>query len=191
VKAKRIGAVLGLTLGLPALGCIVGYLLGNVVRAATVVHWEPLGTPPEPAVAFAGIVQEWPDYVVYVQSGSGLLYASRGRELDSWGRGEAQSPWHSRECGSVEPHFAIPAPPAGVVDCIEYSPGFESMTWEDRRFVLLDDGTVWTWQRGEGILTIREIYAVRGLGVGLVAGIIGAIVVFTRKKGGTRPGEAS
>ena len=181
MTVRRIGAFLALTLGLSTLGCILGYLVGNLVRAGTVVNWRPLGAPPEQAVAFEGVVQEWPDFVVYVQTGPGQLYASRGREPNAWGRGVAQSTWHSRECGSVEPHFSIPPPPAGILDCIEYNPGFGSMTWEDRRFVLLDDGSVWTWQRAEGILTLREIYAARGLAAGLTAGVIAAVVVIRHK----------
>ena len=55
------------------------------------------------------------------------------------------------------------------------------MTWGDRRFVLLDDGTVWTWQRAEGILTLREIYAARGLAAGLIVGVITAVVVIRHK----------
>jgi hypothetical protein len=178
---KRIAISLALLLGLSALGLFIGYRIGDIVRSNIKVEWTSLGSPPEPAIGFAGVVQRWPDFVVYVQTSSGQLYASAGQEPDAWLKGEAQSPWHSRNCGLVEPHFTIPPPPEGVIACIEYNPGFESMTWEDRRFVLLKDGTIWTWQRGEGILTLREIYAARGLAVGFVAGIVGTILVFRRK----------
>jgi len=64
VTVRRIGAFLALTLGLSTLGCILGFMVGNLVRSGTVVNWRPLGAPPEQSVAFERVVQERPDFVV-------------------------------------------------------------------------------------------------------------------------------
>ena len=87
MTAKRIAIALALVAGLSVAGCLLGYILGNFVRANTQVQWTSIGSPPEPPTAFAGIVQRGDYYVVYVQTSSGQLYASKGLDPDDWTKG--------------------------------------------------------------------------------------------------------
>jgi hypothetical protein len=173
MRAGRTWIVL---LGMPIAGCLLGYALGALSTAD--IRWINLGSPPDPPAQLLGVVRSGSEYRIHVKSQSGRAFSCCHADPE-WLEIQPASEYRARRCGEVQPPFPVPSPPAGVVACTEYDPGFEALGFETRRFVLLQDGSVWTWQRGGGLLGPAANLAGLGLLAGAIAALVSGVKVLT------------
>lgn len=177
--------IIGAALLSPIVGCMLGWGLGAAVWEASRPKWTDLGSPPGGASRIEGIAfpedSAYSPPTVYVRSPSDALwfYRPRGAEGERWAESSAGcvpcGGWLQQWCQAREYDF-LPEYPGRVVDCAEHLPPIPDKEPELflSRYILLEDGTIWQWERPAQLLGAREIYPVCGLILGTLAG--GALV---------------
>lgn len=156
-------------------------------------NWEPLETPPEPLVRF---VANTPIHFfggeIYASTAEGTLYAyGCDGNACTWDRREELPPppdpssyWSGTCAGGNTPSGFIlkPLPPGRVIasHATRYcGPDYETDTF----FILLQDGSVWSWSKFSSALGYMVAFLAGGL-AGPIAGFAGALALLIgRPKG--------
>ncbi len=181
--------IIGIALISPIVSCLLGWALGAAVWRAERPDWIALGAPPQGAARIEGIAfpedSAYAPPTVYVADGSGSIwfYRAQGVDAQKWvASSESCVPcgdWLQQACRSRDYSF-LPDAPGRTIDCAEYLPPVPDSDPEVflSRFVLLDDGTIWQWERPAELLGARQIYPACGLLLGiLAAGALGLVVL--------------
>jgi hypothetical protein len=167
--------VLGCTLG----GCVAGFMVGSVPTNPAAVRWQPLPDPPEKPVKIVEIGGYGKDpHSLYINAASGKQYECCAPWPFVWKEVAAKRYGQTVSCPQpqTKPFDELP----GVaIDCAY------AMQWEwatERHYVaLLEDGSLWRWRYYQGMSNMFDSVA-WGSGVGVVSGIIIAIIVTRRRK---------
>lgn len=162
---------------MPILGCIGGYLLGEVYGKGTYSRWKSMPTPPTKAVEIIG-GDPWNVYIMTEDGRTYVCHPDRpatdqvadctGEEVDT-----GQLDLVSLPC---EPPlgFMPPNPPGNTVARIDtYSCHFEVPT--QGSYALLEDGSLWRWAWSTstlGTLARAAISLVAGAIAGAIVGIL-------------------
>jgi hypothetical protein len=135
--------------------------------------WDKVSSPPERAVAIlaAGL------YDVYIGTQDGGVYrCSVSANLPcSKILPEAVIPDRSSGLPRCSGRFSVPPAPGKVISSQEVC--YTSEIWNFRKYVILDDGSVWTWATGGGGLfdvsfLALELRLVLGAAIGYLTGRI-------------------
>jgi len=114
-------------------------------------NWSSLGTPPGKAVSIQATASQSVTRKTIVKTADGKFYAYQPGLFSNW----VETTWSYPEKTVISPTcpgFDKPRPylPHAIVDCA----GFFTWEWQTTEdfFAVLDDGSVWRWQYGIGLL---------------------------------------
>jgi hypothetical protein len=158
------------------LGGVAGYVLFDVSEYRLPGgEWHPVSLGQEKATRILGIDSE--SYsAVYVQTNQGTVYS-----CDSTGCKPAPVPQVS-STRFDKPRYTPPQPPGDVNDSLGVS--YTGLCSGQANFVILSDGSVWTWNKVgccEIGCVVVLVYPLCGLVLGLMAGIL-VLVVWRRRR---------
>jgi len=199
---KALGCLLSILAVLAAgiLGMVAGPLLMRAAEKLPQGEWNELPPPPEPLARFvANTPINYFGGEIYAETAAGTLYALVCDETCDWVKQDALPPppdaesYWSGTCmagyETPDPEMLKPRAPGTIVDRYETrycGPDY----FLDTFFLLLDDGTVWTWGKTDsayGRLTATFASGFIGLIAGLIAGIVVvSIVAVTRRRAASR-----
>ena len=136
---------------LPVISCLLGYIFAEVKFSNNNVNWESLGSPPSPAVSF---IQSFHNNVVKTTSGEMYRYYGQSK---GWIYIEEEPPNTHIDsfadlCNQITPD-PLDDIIASAEDCVKYETGYSYY-----KFAILDDGSVWMWNKPIGIYVLDSLF---------------------------------
>ena len=129
---------------LPTIGCLLGYVVAEEKFSNNNINWESLGSPPSPAVSF---IQSFHNNVV--ETTSGEMYRYYG-QINGWIYIEEEPSDTHIDSFADLCNQITPDPLDDIIDsaedCVKYETGYSYY-----KFAILDDGSVWMWNKPVGI----------------------------------------
>lgn len=179
------------------LGMLAGPLLMRITLKLPQGRWRELPPPPEPLARFvANTPITYGGGEIYAETADGTLYALDCDQTskNNWAKKDALPPppdtdgYWSGTCpaGRETPDAGMlkPRAPGNVVN--RYETRYCGVDFDlDTFFLLLDDGTVWTWSKfmgGHAIMLALVVSGFLGLVAGLIAGIVIVSIVAYRRR---------
>ncbi len=162
----------------PTIGLIIGAIISPSIvqqmRDGVFTSWQSLGSPPEHITRLLGY--EFGDrgrILVRVETNSGTLYQCCSQENVDWHKVTPSDLVYMDACFDLPPQAN--APPPIVISCVEVF-AFEGAT-DRTQFVLLDDGSIWTWHHYVNFIPEIGIICTSSF----VGGLLGIVVIIVMK----------
>ena len=160
------------------IGLFIGALLAVILNPKYFVRWELLGYPEGEVVTdFIGA----DEYTVFVQAQSGVIYEC------CWSPVGAPTQVESRYLTFNQLPFEIPNPPGEIIDGFEVVHNYVEGIYT-RKYILLEDRTVWLWEYGSDPYTALDRFArflFFGFSIGIVIGLAFAVLTHRRRMAST------
>ena len=159
----------------------MGYIFAKCKFSNNNVNWESLGSPPSPAVSF---IQSFHNNVVETTNGEMYRYYGQSK---GWIYIEEEPPDTRIDSFAYLCNQITPDPLDGIIDsaedCVKYETGYSYY-----KFAILDDGSVWMWNKPVGIYVLDSLfYIFKWVFGSFILGIILLVVMsFRNRKGSTK-----
>ena len=149
-------------------------------------RWERVADPPERVVEFAGpICYELSHQAIYAKTASGRFYVYNYPMSGQcyWEEVEGTAADTGRCAVLQRRPYRPPRPPGAAVASAEvYDLGADCAG--QRNYVLLEDGSIWQWDRGMCALAVAFIYFLL-VAVSIALGLLGCFsLIILRRRGG-------
>jgi hypothetical protein len=173
--------VIVVSLLIVAITSVVGYAIGATltyqITSGTFERWQSLGIPPQKA---SKILKADTMFVYVTTTQNKVYYCQTSPQGDCWVEPhDLDNDLQTRDsdCGSFT-GFQTAKPPGKVIDSIEAKFCFIEGVIQ-RNYVILEDGSVWTWTHGGGMGDIGVGFVCVGVGsiVGFLVGVVLAVAV--------------
>lgn len=168
------------------LGGVGGYIFYDVTEYRLPGgHWQPVSLGGEKATRILG--QDRPSGDVYIQTSQGNVYSCTPTNCVP-----APAPVPQVSNPHFNGDYNPPPPPADVIDSLTVPPPIYGLCGGQINFVILADGSVWSWSKigcCEMGCFIIIIYPLGGMVLGLVAGII--ILIIWRRRSPAAPSDTA